>query len=62
VRRTYATHADVDAYLAQSAQQTPLWTMRRSLVERLSRPAPGETVNEQARQQQLARLRTTTKS
>jgi putative two-component system response regulator len=57
VRRTYAKHADVDAYLAQSAQQTPLWTMRRSLVERLMRPAPGEQVNEQARQQQLARLR-----
>ena len=32
VRRTYAKHADVDAYLAQSAQQTPLWTMRRSLA------------------------------
>jgi putative two-component system response regulator len=57
VRRTYAKHADVDAYLAQSAQQTPLWTMRRSLVERLMRPAPGEQVNEQLRQQQLARLR-----
>jgi putative two-component system response regulator len=57
VRRTYAKHADVDAYLAQSAQQTPLWTMRRSLVERLMRPAPGEQINEQARQQQLARLR-----
>lgn len=57
VRRTYAKHADVDAYLAQSAQQTPLWTMRRSLVERLMRPAPGEQVNEQVRQQQLARLR-----
>jgi putative two-component system response regulator len=57
VRRTYAKHADVDAYLAQSAQQTPLWTMRRSLVERLMRPAAGEQMNEQARQQQLARLR-----
>ena len=42
VRRIYATHEDVDAYLAQSAQQTPLWTMRRSLVERLSRPIGGE--------------------
>jgi len=42
VRRIYATHDDVDAYLAQSAQQTPLWTMRRSLVERLSRPIGGE--------------------
>jgi putative two-component system response regulator len=42
VRRIYATHDDVDAYLAQSAQQTPLWTMRRSLVERLSRPVGGE--------------------
>jgi putative two-component system response regulator len=39
VRRVYAQHEDVDAYLAQSAQQTPLWTMRRSLVERLMRPA-----------------------
>jgi putative two-component system response regulator len=42
VRRIYATHTDVDAYLAQSAQQTPLWTMRRSLVERLARPVAGE--------------------
>jgi putative two-component system response regulator len=58
VRRTYAKHADVDAYLAQSAQQTPLWTMRRSLVERLSRPAPGEQGNEQVRQMQLTRLKT----
>jgi putative two-component system response regulator len=57
VRRTYAKHADVDAYLAQSAQQTPLWTMRRSLVERLSRPAPGEQANDQLRQQQLSRLK-----
>jgi putative two-component system response regulator len=57
-RRTYAKHADVDAYLARSAQQTPLWTMRRSLVERLSRPAPGEQGNEQLRQKQLARLKT----
>jgi putative two-component system response regulator len=56
-RRIYASHADVDAYLARSAQQTPLWTMRRSLVERLMRPAPGEQVNEQVRQQQLARLK-----
>ena len=61
VRRTYAKHADVDAYLAQSAQQTPLWTMRRSLVERLLRPAPGEQFNEQQRQQQLSRLRSTSK-
>jgi putative two-component system response regulator len=59
VRRTYAKHADVDAYLAQSAQQTPLWTMRRSLVERLLRPVPGEQANEQARQLQLSRLKTT---
>jgi putative two-component system response regulator len=58
VRRTYAKHADVDAYLARSAQQTPLWTMRRSLVERLSRPAPGEQGNEQVRQMQLTRLKT----
>jgi putative two-component system response regulator len=57
VRRVFAQHDDVDAYLAQSAQQTPLWTMRKSLVERLLRPAPGETVNEQVRQQQLGRLR-----
>jgi hypothetical protein len=42
VRRVYAQCADVDAYLARSAQQTPLWTMRRSLVERMSKPAPGE--------------------
>jgi putative two-component system response regulator len=42
VRRIHATHDDVDAYLAQSAQQTPLWTMRRSLVERLARPVGGE--------------------
>jgi putative two-component system response regulator len=42
VRRIFATHEDVDAYLAQSAQQTPLWTMRRSLVERLARPVSGE--------------------
>jgi putative two-component system response regulator len=58
VRRTYAKHVDVDAYLARSAQQTPLWTMRRSLVERLMRPAPGEQGNEQLRQLQLARLKT----
>jgi putative two-component system response regulator len=43
VRRVYAQHDDVDAYLARSAQQTPLWTMRRSLIERLSKPAPGES-------------------
>jgi len=61
VRRTYATHEDVDSYLAQSAQQTPLWTMRRSLVERLLRPAPGEQINEQQRQQQLSRLLPTKK-
>ncbi len=61
VRRTYAMHEDVDAYLAQSAQQTPLWTMRRSLVERLMRPAPGEQFNEQLRQQQLSRLKTAAK-
>jgi len=58
VRRTYAKHVDVDAYLAQSAQQTPLWTMRRSLVERLLRPAPGEQGNDQVRQMQMARLKT----
>jgi hypothetical protein len=46
---------DVDAYLAQSAQQTPLWTMRRSLIERLMRPAPGEQFNEQLRQQGYSR-------
>jgi putative two-component system response regulator len=45
VRRVYATHEDVDAYLARSAQQTPLWTMRRSLVERLSRPVAFEDEN-----------------
>jgi putative two-component system response regulator len=45
VRRVYATHEDVDAYLARSAQQTPLWTMRRSLVERLSKPVPFEDEN-----------------
>ena len=56
VRRTYSMHEDVDAYLARSAQQTPLWTMRRSLVERLMRPAPGEQANDQLRQQQLSRL------
>jgi putative two-component system response regulator len=60
-RRTYAKHADVDAYLAQSAQQTPLWTMRRSLVERLLRPAPGELGNEQQREPQLARPKTPSK-
>lgn len=49
VRRIFATHADVDAYLAQSAQQTPLWTMRRSLVERLSRPVAGEQGGDQGR-------------
>ena len=43
-----------------SAQQTPLWTMRRSLVERLLRPAPGEQGNDQLRQLQLARLKTPT--
>jgi putative two-component system response regulator len=61
VRRTYAMHEDVDAYLARSAQQTPLWTMRRSLVERLMRPAPGEQANEQLRQQQLGRLKPSAK-
>ena len=57
VRRIYARHDDVDAYLAQSAQQTPLWTMRRSLVERLSRPAPGEAGNGPAGPGQLGRVR-----
>jgi putative two-component system response regulator len=61
VRRTYAMHEDVDAYLARSAQQTPLWTMRRSLVERLMRPAPGEQANDQLRQQQLSRLNASNK-
>jgi putative two-component system response regulator len=61
VRRTYAMHEDVDAYLARSAQQTPLWTMRRSLVERLMRPAPGEQGNDQLRQQQLSRLNASSK-
>jgi putative two-component system response regulator len=61
VRRTYAMHEDVDAYLARSAQQTPLWTMRRSLVERLMRPAPGEQANDQQRQQQLSRLKPSAK-
>ena len=61
MRRIYAKHQDVDAYLAQSAQQTPLWTMRRSLVERLMRPAPGEQANEQLRQQQLGRLKPSAK-
>jgi putative two-component system response regulator len=61
VRRTYAMHEDVDAYLARSAQQTPLWTMRRSLVERLMRPAPGEQANDQLRQQQLSRLKPSAK-
>jgi putative two-component system response regulator len=56
VRRIYATHDDVDAYLAQSAQQTPLWTMRRSLVERLSRPIGGEQGADQSRPN-AARLR-----
>jgi putative two-component system response regulator len=45
VRRVYATHEDVDAYLARSAQQTPLWTMRRSLVERLSKPVMFDDAN-----------------
>jgi hypothetical protein len=54
-------HEDVDAYLARSAQQTPLWTMRRSLVERLMRPAPGEQANDQQRQQQLSRLKPSAK-
>ena len=61
VRRTYAMHEDVDAYLARSAQQTPLWTMRRSLVERVRRPAPGEQANDQVRQQQLSRLKPSAK-
>ena len=56
VRRIYASHDDVDAYLAQSAQQTPLWTMRRSLVERLSRPVGGEQGADQGRPNS-ARLR-----
>jgi hypothetical protein len=47
--RIYATHDDVDGYLAQSAQQTPLWTMRRSLVERLARPVGGEQGADSAR-------------
>jgi putative two-component system response regulator len=54
VRRIYATHDDVDGYLARSAQQTPLWTMRRSLVERLSRPVGGEQGADRAN---AARLR-----
>jgi hypothetical protein len=35
--------------------------MRRSLVERLRRPAPGEQANDQLRQQQLSRLKDSTK-
>jgi hypothetical protein len=54
-------HEDVDAYLARSAQQTPLWTMRRSLVERLMRPAASEQANDQLRQQQLSRLKPSAK-
>ena len=56
VRRIYATHDDVDAYLAQSAQQTPLWTMRRSLVERLAKPVGGEQGADSSRMN-AARLR-----
>jgi putative two-component system response regulator len=61
VRRIYASHDDVDAYLAQSAQQTPLWTMRRSLVERLSRPVGGEQGADQGRPNS-ARLRSPLKA
>jgi putative two-component system response regulator len=61
VRRIYASHDDVDAYLAQSAQQTPLWTMRRSLVERLSRPVGGEQGADQGRPNS-ARLRSPVKA
>jgi putative two-component system response regulator len=61
VRRTYAMQEDVDAYLARSAQQTPLWTMRRSLVERLMRSTLGEQANDHLRQQQLSRLNASNK-
>ena len=59
VRRVYATQDDVDAYLAQSAQQTPLWTMRRSLVERLAKPVGGEPGADTGR---MARLRSPVKA
>jgi len=59
-RRIYASQEDVDGYLAQSAQQTPLWTMRRSLVERLSRPVGGEHGADAGRPE-AARLRSPVK-
>jgi putative two-component system response regulator len=62
VRRMYASHDDVDAFLGQSAQQTPLWTMRRELVARLSRATAPEAMNDQGRQMQLARGRNAAKS
>jgi putative two-component system response regulator len=61
VRRVYATQSDVDAYLAQSAQQTPLWTMRRSLVERLAKPVGGEPGADAGRPN-MARLRSPVKA
>jgi putative two-component system response regulator len=60
-RRVFASHDDVDAYLARSAQQTPLWTMRRSLVERLARPVGGEQGGDASRLGNYARPRSPVK-
>ncbi len=55
VRRVYAQHADVNAFLTQAAQATSLSTAIRSVEERASRDSPGDA-NEQVRQQQQTKL------
>lgn len=55
VRRTYAQHADVKAFLATAAHATSLSTAIRTVEERASRSTRLEG-NEQAKQQQQGRL------
>ena len=56
VRRVYAQHPDVDAFLTRVAKDAPLLAMRRTLGEKLAASTPAQE-NEQVRQQQLARLK-----
>ena len=59
VRRIYAQHTDVNAFLTRAAQATSLSTAIRTVEERASRDSAGGEPNEQTRQQQQARLRRT---
>ena len=57
VRRIYAQHADVNAFLTQAARATSLSTAIRTVGERASRDSAEDEPNEQSRQQQQSRLR-----